>query len=659
MSATLAPARAAAATGALRRRIDGPAVAAWSLPFAAVLYLALERGGYDPIVRGEVGIAVWWIVLLGAATGALPAARLGRSGWVGLGLLVALAAWTALSLTWTESDQRTADELGKLATYAGLLALTLAVAARTSARHALDGLACAVALVALVAVLSRLQPDLFPRDDLPRFFGDSAARRLSYPLNYWNGLAAFVAMALPLVLRAAADARTLAMRAVAAGAVPAMALCVFLTVSRGGAVCVAIAAVVWLVLSPGRPAKLATLAVAGAGSAIVVAGADQRDALQSGLASAAATAEGENLLAMLVVVALGAAFLQIAVALVTRHVPGPRVLAAARGRAPLVAAAVAAVVAAAALAAGVPGAVDREWQQFKDLNPAPRVEGGEDAFARLESASGNGRYQYWQQAADAQSSEPLGGIGAGTFELWWARNATYEGGFIRDAHSLYMETFAELGLVGLALVGGLILLALGVGALRALARLPAEHRGAMAAATAGLAAFAASAAVEWIWDLPAIAAAALVLIAVVLAGGRRPRAHAGPPPAAPRAALAALAVAGLVAVAVPLAGASAVRDSEQRVARGDLAGALEKARAAASAQPYSATAHLQQALVFERAGAVEQAVAAARVAAAKERTNWRTWLVLSRLEAKAGRAGASVAAYRRARHLNPRSAIFR
>ena len=48
-------------------RFDGRPLAAWTLGFAPVLYLALRGGGYDIAVRSEVGLAVWWIVLVGVA----------------------------------------------------------------------------------------------------------------------------------------------------------------------------------------------------------------------------------------------------------------------------------------------------------------------------------------------------------------------------------------------------------------------------------------------------------------------------------------------------------------------------------------------------------------------------------------------------------------
>ncbi len=46
-------------------------------------------------------------------------------------------------------------------------------------------------LVSLLALGSRLLPDLFPPDAVDAVFPSS---RLHYPLSYWNGVAAFTAM---------------------------------------------------------------------------------------------------------------------------------------------------------------------------------------------------------------------------------------------------------------------------------------------------------------------------------------------------------------------------------------------------------------------------------------------------------------------------------
>jgi cytochrome c-type biogenesis protein CcmH/NrfG len=74
--------------------------------------------------------------------------------------------------------------------------------------------------------------------------------------------------------------------------------------------------------------------------------------------------------------------------------------------------------------------------------------------------------------------------------------------------------------------------------------------------------------------------------------------------------------------------------------------------------PGSAAPRLQQALVLEEAGDLARAAAAARAATERESTNWRNWLVLSRIEAERGRAAASLRAFRRSESLNPNFSLF-
>ncbi len=157
----------------LTARIDPPAIAAWTLAFSVVAYLALSNGGYDTIVRSQVGIAVWWIVLLGALAGVLPM-RFGWAGWVAIGLLGGFALWTGLAATWSESAERSVIELGRVATYLGVLVLAIALQGRTAARHTINGLACAIGFVTLLAVLSRLHPQWFPANDHVEFLGATA-----------------------------------------------------------------------------------------------------------------------------------------------------------------------------------------------------------------------------------------------------------------------------------------------------------------------------------------------------------------------------------------------------------------------------------------------------------------------------------------------------
>ena len=84
-------------------RIDLSVLASWLLGFGLVFYLALEGGGYDSIVRGRVGIVIWWIAIVATLAGAMPLRRHGKLPMVALGLFAGFVAWTALSLAWTES----------------------------------------------------------------------------------------------------------------------------------------------------------------------------------------------------------------------------------------------------------------------------------------------------------------------------------------------------------------------------------------------------------------------------------------------------------------------------------------------------------------------------------------------------------------------------
>ena len=626
---------------------NGPAIAGWALPFALVLYLALKGGGYDAVLRSEVGIAVWWIVLVGAAAGVLPAHRISTAGWCLISALGAFAVWTALGIGWSESAERSAAELARVATLLGVLAFAVAAQGRDGLRRTVGAVAAAIGLVSLLALLSRLQPGWFPVNETAEALPASQAR-LSYPLGYWNGLAAFVAMGIPLAAVSAVRARALAVEALAVASLPVLALTMYLTLSRGGVLELAAGLLVLFALHPLRARIASVLALGGIGAAILIAAASQRAELMDGLDSSAAWAQGDEMLAIVIVVCAGVALLQVAVGLLFRYSEGPSLrmpLRLPRSKGAVLAVVVAAI--GVALIAGLPGAISDGWENFKE----PAVP--EASADRFDSSSGSGRYQWWSSSIDAGASEPLTGIGPGTFEFWWAREGTIPG-FTREAHSLYLEVFAELGIVGLitivALVGGIVLL----GVRRARASTGAQRELA-AGATASCVIFAVAAGIDWSWELTLIPVT-FFLLAAALA-----QADASADKASsrvPRAALAGLSALALVAIALPLASTASVRSSEEQLEAQQLGPALEEAQAAGDVQPFAASPAIQEALVLESAGDLDGAASAAAEATREEPTNWRTWFVLSRVEAQRGNAAASVDAYRRARELNPRSPLF-
>jgi O-antigen ligase len=121
------------------------------------------------------------------------------------------------------------------------------------------------------------------------------------------------------------------------------------------------------------------------------------------------------------------------------------------------------------------------------------------------------RYEYWRVALDAFRAQPLRGIGAGGWQVDWLR-LRHNAGFARDAHSLELQTLAELGLVGLALLlvflGGMV-----VAARRAHARAPALAAGPVAA----LVVYLVHSPLDWDWQLPALTLVAVLLAGLVLA----------------------------------------------------------------------------------------------------------------------------------------------
>ena len=633
------------------KRIDWNAVAVWLLGFGLVAYLGLKGGGYDPLVHDQVGIAVWWVLLATVLVGALPRRPPGTVAWVAIGLLAAFVAWTAISLGWTESVERTWADLARLAGYLGVFAIAILVRDAKGARYMVGAVAAGIACVAIVGLLSRLHPSWFSEAAQTGAFVPGGRERLSYPLNYWNGLAGLVAIGAPLLLQVATCARLVLLRAAAAAALPAMALVAFLTLSRGGIGAGAIALALFLAFSSDRLPKVLTLIIAGGGAAILIQAADQRDALQHGLLNATAREQGDEMLAITLVVCLVVALLQAGLSLLLSEDRRPGWTFPPR-RASTIAAAVALlVVLIAAAAVDAPGRTSDAWSEFKSKGQPSEGE------SRLGSVAGNGRYELWQAAVDENRSDPLTGTGSGTFEFWWTRNGTnFE--TVRDTHSLYLQTLGELGIVGLVLLAAFLLTILVGGAWAAVRAGPAA-RPQLAAARAGCAAFSITAGFDWVWQIPVLPIAMLLLAAMLLterdlAGDEGPVGW----PLPIRVGFAAVAIVVIVVIAIPLASTSLVRQSQADARSGNLAAALREARSAQNAQPSAATPRLQQALVLERLGELALAAEAARSATERESTNWRTWQVLSRIEAERGKAAAALSDYRRARSLNPRSSLF-
>jgi tetratricopeptide (TPR) repeat protein len=174
----------------------------------------------------------------------------------------------------------------------------------------------------------------------------------------------------------------------------------------------------------------------------------------------------------------------------------------------------------------------------------------------------------------------------------------------------------------------------------------------------GVVAFLFAAVLDWVWQIPILPLAMLLLAGALITAGVRSRGRAPQIHPAIRVACAVVALAGIVGIAIPLSSATLIRESQSQAQAANLPGALESALSAANVEPDAGLPYLQQALVLEQAGEYRAAINKVRAATGNEPTNWRNWLVLSRLQAESGQAKAAVHSYRRAASLNPNSPIF-
>jgi hypothetical protein len=608
--------------------------------------------------RSVAAILVWWTIVLGLVLSVWPRAGVPRAGVAAAGALTGFALLTATSMAWAPSAERAFAEANRVLLYLGVLVLVLLATRRGDAARWMDGLALGIASVALLALAQRLLPGLLPPDDLPAQLG-AARSRLTYPLGYWNGLGILLGVGVPLLLHRAAAAGPPFARAAAVAALPPLAGALFLTSSRGGVLVAVLGAALFVALAPGgrRLAAVVAVAAGALGAAAAVAVLRSSPGVVDGLyGSPAAERDGPLLLAAVVAVSLAAAAVHLAAsALLPARLHLPRAAWAGLG----------AVLAAALAVAAVASDPLERLRAFKA--PPAAADGPDFIASHLLSRGGSGRWQFWSAAVEEWTANPIAGGGAGSFEPWWAQHGSLAY-FIRNAHSLWLETLGELGLAGLVLLAGTFAAGLVAGAGR-LRRAGGPEPMAVAGLLAALGAFLAGAALDWIWQLPAVALVGVACVGLLagpatlpagpaeltVARPHRPRHRPGMARFAAGVALVGFGWAVMAAESVPLLAGVEVSASQRAVARGDLAGAAGHASSAVAIQPWAASPRVQEALVAEVRGNL--AAARGHVAAAIERDpeDWRLRLVAARLATKAGEIAEARRALSEARRLHPRS----
>ena len=149
-----------------------------------------------------------------------PRQGLPRATALGGLLLAAFSLLALLSTIWASDGGRAFAEAARAVGYLGVFVLGAIVVRSGGGRDLLGGLAIGLVGLAALALLSRFQPGLVGSEAELQAALPESAGRLSYPIDYWNGLAAAMALAICLLAWLGADARGRLARSLAIAALP-------------------------------------------------------------------------------------------------------------------------------------------------------------------------------------------------------------------------------------------------------------------------------------------------------------------------------------------------------------------------------------------------------------------------------------------------------
>jgi hypothetical protein len=709
------PAAAASRTAA---RLLGDALPTVLVAGALCLVTFIAGGGLnlDTLAPVEMALTLGCGVAIAAALLLAPAGRPAYGAWP-VGLLLALAALSAVSVVWSVQPDGSWQDAGRLFAYSAVFALAALLARVVPARWpaVLGGVVLAATTVCAYALLTKVFPDVVGTAQ----YGPVYAR-LREPYGYWNAIGVAAALgAVGCLWLGARRAGHALWNALAYPAEGLMLITLLLAYSRGALAALVCGVALWLCVVPLRLRGVAVLGAGALGAAVVVAWDFSQHALTTdNVPLAARVTAGHQLGVLLVAVLVVLTLVGVAAGFLAGEHPLPARARRRAGATLLALPVLAVLVLAGGLAAshrGLYGSVAHTVSTLTNPNAPPPTNGP----GRL-TAVGSVRARYWNEALEIFRDHPLLGVGAEGYETARLRYRTA----ILDvgqAHGFVVQTLADLGLVGLLVVLALLgtwLAAAGRAThpgnrrwtgwreLRAGARpgwrplrggdparrYSAERVGLLSMVCV-LATFGVHSFVDWTWYVPGVACAALLCAGWV--AGRGPLSGATAVSASDAARARTLAdgapagspasgewgaplvarwrtltlrddpLRGALAVAVVLAALLTAWAQWQPLRSANAAdealalvarapsAALAAARTAVSRDPLSAEALLALAAVQEGAGEPAAAAATYERAVHLQPANFKTWQALGEYDLRAGRPQAALQALRAAVYLNP------
>jgi hypothetical protein len=461
-------------------------IGAVAVLLAGPTVLAFFSGGYFDAPREWAGVIAWALVVIAMVVVPRPLPR-SFAGRLTVGGLAVFAVWTLISFTWASVAGEAFHAGQRVFVYLGVLVAAVALLRERWAVRAVEPAVAGGALILIgYALAGRFLPGL-----LHYSHSISAQGRLEQPLTYWNALGEVAAIGLVVCTRIAGDTtRAKGLRIAAAAASAPLGMGLYLTFSRGALFACLAGLVALIPLAPTR-AQLTALAecvIAAVLASVVVAPMHHLATLSgSGVSQERQGALAFGLLVLIMAV----------VALVAWRLRDPGGALRLPRAAPWIALGVICAGLAVAIVVGA-----------KESSASPSLRPG---AATRYTTFNSSRYSYWDVAFRAFDDEPLRGVGAENWSVYWLRDRPIVD-FAQDAHSLELQTLAELGVIGV-----LILLEFIGGA--ALVARDAHRRAPTVAAgpIAGAIVYLAHSPLDWDWQMPALTLMAIILVGALVA----------------------------------------------------------------------------------------------------------------------------------------------
>lgn len=621
---------------------------------------------------------------------ALRASAARGSASVALLLFALLAAFTAGSIAWSvqpaDSWVDASRTVAYLAVFAGAMALARIAPGRWAA--VVGAVATVTAVVSAYSVLVKVFPGSLDPGDT---FG-----RLRLPFDYWNAVGLMATLGLvPSLWAGSRRAGGIVGRALAVPALGLLVVTITLSLSRGALVIAVLGLVIWFALARVRLRAVLILAAGLLGGGAVSAWALANHSLTyDRVALPARTHAGHELGLALILMLVLQSIAGLVIALRIDRVAVPEGVRRRVGEGLVVLVVLVALAGVGAVAdssRGLTGTISHAWTQLT----SPNSGGAPDQPGRLLQV-GSTRGRYWNQALTVGRHAWFKGEGANGFATARTRyfRPINQYQSFEHAHSYVLETFADLGVVGVA-ISLALLVAWASAAARALSsgaaphaergrrwyeeeeesgdegqgrstdaealdpgpRWPAE-RDALVALLVTAIVFGLNSAIDWTWFIPGPAIVAL-LCAGWLAGrgsigvpdaGARPR--LGPATLAGAALLAAAVLVGAWMIYQPLRSANADAAGLNAATSGDLPAAVDHARAAATYDPVSVDPLFELAAFYRAGGQSRAALAELGKAVSLQPLNPQTWIQDGETQLALHRPRRAVAFLRRAAQLD-------